>query len=168
MHAFLAEETLAVNRQRIELQGATKLWKVAEQDHVKATQEILRHPSIDPNIVRRATRTTPLHIAAYLGHHDIVRELLAHPCIDVNVGNLNSHASPLFVAAQQGHELVVEMLLDAPGIDVNKATSDGVTPLIQACSQKHEHIVQLLVSRAADLNVARTRDERRRHSRGTE
>ena len=49
--------------------------------------------------------------------------------------------------------MVVEMLLDTPGIDVNKATSGGVTPLIQACNQKHEHIVQLLVSRAADLNV---------------
>ena len=153
MHAFLADETLAVNQQRKELQGATKLWKVAEQGHVKAAREILRHPSIDPNVVRRATQTTPLHIAAYLGHHDIVRELLAHPRTDVNLGNLNSHASPLFVAAQQGHELVVEMFLDAPGIDVNKATSGGVTPLIQACSQKHEHIVQLLVSRAADLNV---------------
>jgi ankyrin repeat protein len=35
---------------------------------------------------------------------------------------------------------------------VNQATSDGVTPLCQACNHRHEHIVQLLL-RAADISV---------------
>jgi ankyrin repeat protein len=149
--AFLTE-TSDVNRQDKELQGATRLWKIAEQGHAKAAEEILRHPRIDPNKTRTETRTTPLYIAAHHGHHEVVRALLAHPKIKINVGNLENNASALLVASQEGHEMVVEMLLEAEGIDVNQATSGGVTPLCQACSHRHEHIVQLVL-RASDINV---------------
>ncbi len=149
--AFLTE-TSDVNREDKELQGATRLWKIAEQGHTKAAGEILRHPRIDPNKIRTETRTTPLYIAAHHGHHEVVRALLAHPKIKINVGNLENNASALLVASQEGHEMVVEMLLEAEGINVNQATSGGVTPLCQACNQRHEHIVQLLL-RAANIDV---------------
>ena len=150
--AFLAETTSDVNREDKELQGATRLWKIAEQGHAKAAGEILRHPRIDPNKIRTETRTTPLYIAAHHGHHEVVPALLAHPKIKINVGNLENNASALLVASQEGHEMVVEMLLEAEGINVNQATSGGVTPLCQACNHRHEHIVQLLL-RAAGINV---------------
>jgi hypothetical protein len=149
--AFLTE-TNDVNKAVEKLHGATKLWKIAEQGHVKAAREILRHPRIDPNKVRNETRTTPLYIAAYHGHQDIVRMILAYPSIKTNSGKLDSNASPLLVASQEGHEMVVQMLLEEKDIDVNQATSDGITPLIGACSRGHAHIVQLLL-RTADLNV---------------
>jgi hypothetical protein len=148
----LLAETTDVKRQDKELQGATKLWKIAEQGHTKAAVEILRHPRIDPNKIRTETQTTPLYIAAHHGHYEVVRALLSHPKIKVNVGNLENNASALLVASQEGHEMVVKMLLEAEGIDVNQATSGGVTPLCQACSHRHEHIVQLLLG-AADINV---------------
>jgi hypothetical protein len=149
--AFLAKTT-DVNRQDKELQGATRLWKIAEQGHAKAAVEILQHPRIDPNKIRTETRTTPLYIAAQHGHREIIRLLLAHPKIKVNEGNLESNASAMLIASREGHEMVVEILLRAEEIDVNQATRSGVTPLCEACIHRHEHIVQLLL-RAANINV---------------
>ena len=45
------------------------------------------------------------------------------------------------------------------GADVNKAAADdGVTPLVVACQNGHDTVVQLLVEAGADVNKARTDD----------
>ena len=48
--------------------------------------------------------------------------------------------------------MVVEELMRANNIDINQPTSDGITPLCQACNMGHEHVVELLV-RVSGLNV---------------
>ncbi len=48
--------------------------------------------------------------------------------------------------------MVVEERLRANNIDINQPTSDGITPLCQACNMGHEHVVELLV-RDSGLNV---------------
>ena len=48
------------------------------------------------------------------------------------------------MAAQGGREGVVRELLGAKGIDINLASIDGVTAILSADSQGHEHIVALL------------------------
>jgi ankyrin repeat protein len=136
--------TSDINRQDEGDEGATLLWKAAERGHVKAVHEILQHPSIDPNKVRRSTQTTPLHIAADRGHEAVVKALLCHPKVQIDMGNVDTGASPLLAASAQGREGVVQALLESRA-DVNQASVEGVAPLCAACNRGHEHCVKLLL-----------------------
>ena len=62
----------------------------------------------------------------------------------MNAGQIKTKRSPLFMAAQGGREGVVRELLGAKGIDINLASIDGVTAILSADSQGHDHIVALL------------------------
>jgi len=146
MVSFL-DTTSDVNAQHESLKGATRLWKAAEQGHVKAVRKILEHPDVDPNKLRPETRTSPLYIASYHGHVDIVKAIAAHPRADVNLGKIDVNVTPLFVAVEHNRELVVEVLLGAKDIVVHALTSTGLSPLREACEQGREHVVQLLVSK---------------------
>ena len=59
---------------------------------------------------RRSDGTTPLWIAAQLGHSEIVKELLKWGEMDYE--KPNNGATALFKAAQKGHEDVVQLLLE--------------------------------------------------------
>ncbi len=144
MRSFMAE-TNDVNRQHEDLQGATMLWKAAEQGHEEAVREVLQDQKIEPNKLRQQTRTTPLYIAAYHGHTKVVKALLSHPKSQVDLGQVGTGASPLLVAAEQGHEDVVKALLEG-NADVNKADWEGATPLCMACERGNEHIVGILLA----------------------
>ena len=48
------------------------------------------------------------------------------------------------MAAQEGREGVVRELLGAKGIDINRADTEGVTAILSADGQGHNHIVALL------------------------
>jgi ankyrin repeat protein len=122
-----------VNHQFKDLEGATQLWKAAEQGCHLAVEEILQHPNIDPNKTHKETGTTPLYIAAYFGHERVVKTLLSHPSIQVNCGK--EETTPLFMAAQEGREGVVKMLLGCKDIDIEKASSEG--------SALHQHVWHL-------------------------
>jgi hypothetical protein len=78
------------------------LWKAAERGFHLAVDAALQHPDLDPNKPHKDTRSTPLYIAAYLGHERVVQSLLRHPSIQVNGGKSNT--TPLFGAAQEGRE----------------------------------------------------------------
>jgi hypothetical protein len=144
IRSFMAE-TNDINRQHEDFQGATMLWKAAEEGHEEAVREILQHHKIDPNKLRQQTRTTPLYIAAYHGHTNVVKALLSHPKSQVDLGQVGTGASPLLVAAEQGHEDVVKALLEG-NADVNKADWNGATPLCMACERGNEHIVEILLA----------------------
>jgi ankyrin repeat protein len=145
-------ETSAVNCQHKEHKGATHLWLRAKQGHAKAVHEILQHPQVDPNVVRKDTETTPLFIASHHGHEEVVKELLGHRITHVNQGKLGTNTSPLYQAVQGGHEGVVEALLAVKTVNPNQATTEGSTPLGKACELGNEHIVRLLLS-AEGINV---------------
>jgi ankyrin repeat protein len=135
-----------INSRHEELDGATWLWKAAEQGHYKAVHEILKHPDVDPNMACKGVCTTPLYIASYHGHEEVVKMLLKHSRIGVNTGKTDLVMSPLIVAAQEGREVIVKLLLGAIGVDVNQAAvTDGVTPLCMACAGGHESVVDMLL-----------------------
>ena len=81
---------LDVNAQSEDEKGVTQLWSAAEDGHGKVVQEILNHPDIDPNAVRKDTQTSPLYIASYYGHEEVVQALLGHPKIKVSLPSLPS------------------------------------------------------------------------------
>ncbi len=47
--------------------------------------------------------------------------------------------------------MVVEELMRTKNIDISQPTSDGITPLCQACNMGHAHVVELFM-RVAGLN----------------
>ncbi len=105
-------------------------------------EEILQHPTIDPNKTHKETGTTPLYISAYFGHERVVKALLRHRSIQVNCGK--EETTPLFMAAQEGREGVVKMLLGCKDIDIEKASTEGITPALVASEFGHEYIYGLL------------------------
>jgi ankyrin repeat protein len=146
--------TSDVNCQNEDDGGATLLWNAAEKGHDKALHEILRHPAIDPNKVRRPTQTTPLHIAADRGHESAVKALLLHPKVQINLGKIDTGASPLLAAVEQGREGVVQILLENQA-NVNQASAEGITPLCAACDRGHEYCVELLLA-TDGINIKQT------------
>jgi ankyrin repeat protein len=131
-----------VNHQFKDLEGATQLWKAAEQGCHLAVEEILQHPNIDPNKTHKDTGTTPLYMATYFGHKRVVKALLSHPSIQVNCGK--GEMTPLFVAAQEGREEIVKMLLNCKDVDIEKASTEGITPARVASEFGHEYIYGIL------------------------
>ncbi len=131
-----------VNHQFKDLEGATQLWKAAEQGCHLAVEEILQHPNIDPNKTHKETDTTPLYVAAYFGHEIVVEALLSHPSIQVNCGK--GKTTPLFMAAQEGREGIIKMLLSCKDVDIEKASAEGITPARVAFEFGHEYICGLL------------------------
>ena len=150
------QRTDDVNLEQKELNGATRLWGVAEEGCVEAMCEILLNRHVDVNKASGRSKTTPLFIAAHHGHCEVVELLLGHDDIRVNDGALETGISPLYIAAQQGREDVVEILLRHKDIDVNQsATKTGATALCTAVLLEHEHIVEMLL-RAKGVDVDHT------------
>ena len=58
----------------------------------------------------------------------------------------------LHLAAYFGIETAITLLLDK-GADVNTATSNGLTPLYDACTNGHFETIQLLLNKGADIRV---------------
>lgn len=100
------------------------------------------------------SETTPLMLAAGLGHIDIVDLLLDHGASVDDVTSLDSSA-PIHLAALHGQSGVVKLLLDA-GAPINDRNADGWTPLELACKWGHLETAKSLISRGADPNRADT------------
>ncbi|GBP38784.1 Ankyrin repeat domain-containing protein 29 [Eumeta japonica] len=114
--------------------------------------------------------TTPLILAAAMGHEDCVRELLAQGAdpaccrtssARVGVWPGQTGTSALFFAAQGGFLEVARALLhagaaiDAPSTNCAymwPRLQDGGTPLFVACQCGHLPVVHELIARGADVN----------------
>ena len=68
---------------------------------------------------------------------------------NVNEGN----GEPLLTALKHGNIKEAEYLIEHDA-EVNQADADGITPLLQACKDNNLHMVDLLLNRNADLNIA--------------
>ena len=155
-HTAIVRELLSVpgiDVNRAAIVGVTPLSLAVESGYVEGVKLLLVARGIDVNLatVRGAT---PLFIAALDGRTEVVELLLAIPGINVNSATSNENVTPLFAAAIKGHKDIVSLLLDAPNIDIDACRYTGATPLFVAAEYNFPGIVEQLVKRGADVNLA--------------
>lgn len=130
----------------------TLLLMAAVKGHTGMVRELLSKPGIDVNLAN-GKGSTPLQAAAELGRVGIVKLLLAAPGINPNLGTFRLGTTPLAIAVHFGRLDVVRLLLAARDIDVNVRQQNGGTPLFLAVQNNFPALVELLVSRGADVNL---------------
>ena len=141
-----------INVNLVEMEGVTPLYIAAQNGHVEVVRLLLAAPGININLAE-VEGATPLYIAAQNGHVEVVRLLLAAPGINVNLAEMEG-ATPLCIAAQVGQEEEVKLLLDAPTVRIDARKADGATALFNAAQDNFPRIVEVLIKRGADVNLA--------------
>lgn len=134
----------------------------AQDDAATISRLLAAGAGADPN--DKAGGTTPLHIAAKLGHVSAIDALLiggANPNEkndrDIFSDPPSGGDTPLHLAAQRGHHEAIESLL-ASGADPNVKSGDGVFPLYHASVDGHLLAVNALLAGGADPNGRIERD----------
>jgi ankyrin repeat protein/L-ascorbate metabolism protein UlaG (beta-lactamase superfamily) len=130
--------------------SAGEIHHAARDGQLQTAQTLLQN---NPELLadRDDQLMTPLHWAAYEGHHDVVAYLIDKGA-DVNVQKDNL-STPLHGAAYHGHLAVVKLLLERNAASDGK-NEMGYTPLLSASAAGHAEIVKLLLDRGADHAVA--------------
>ena len=93
--------------------------------------------------------STSLHCASSLGIGALVARLIETKNCDINQVDSISYTPLMRAVTGQNHE-AVRLLLTCEGIDPDKATSDGQTPLLSACSYGDVEMVRLLIEGGAN------------------
>jgi tetratricopeptide (TPR) repeat protein len=101
---------------------------------------------------------SPLHFFCEL-KEECVEEvtLLVRAKVDVNCiaykagytasGRSPDVLTPLHLAIKKRHSEIAKILLGSPGVRPDMANGDGFVPLLAACRQSNEHVVQALLSK---------------------
>ena len=129
------------------MNGDTALHIAVAYGQVKATREIIAHPSCNPNI-SSPLGGAPLHLAAHSGNLAIIALLLRHDDINVNIemwGEKGGNYTPLMLAVQQGNTLAVDLLLRRPDIKPNVMNTMGFTALHMAAYIQRADVAKSLL-----------------------
>lgn len=94
--------------------------------------------------------TSPLHLAALNGHHDIAEILMRSGCS--KDARTKVDKTPLHLAATEGHSALVEVLLRT-GAEVDSKDMLKMTPLHWAVQRGCEDSVEVLLRYGADVNL---------------
>ena len=154
-HEIIVRELLLMRGINVNLAqqlGATPLYVAAQQGHVKIVEMLLAESGIKVNL-STSDGATPLFIAAQCGHEAVVKLLLAAPGVDVNLRTMDG-GTPLMVAIEREHVEVAKLLLAAPGTEIDARMLDGTTALYNAAEKNFPGIVEELVRRGANVNLA--------------
>ena len=133
-------------------ENGTLLCIAAFKGHANIARELLSLRGIDVNLAHQSG-ASPLYFAAQQGHAEVVKLLLAARGINVNLAEIRG-ITPLCIAAQMGREETVRLLLAVPQIKIDACKNDGATPLFCAAQNNFPAIVELLILRGANVNLA--------------
>lgn len=92
--------------------------------------------------------STPLHIAAYMGHTECLNLLIqntneATRSEIINQRNGADSVTPAFLAAEKGNSQCLRLLIYY-GADLSIARIDGITPLRMAHNRKYTHSASII------------------------
>lgn len=127
-------------------QGEGALYRAAFYGFDKIVN-ILLEAHADPNAKEKSKLFTPLHAAAYNGHHTCVYDLLLKKA-EVSPRDSNN-ATPLHQASTAGRTDIIELLLSA-GADVDAVGDVGRTSLLCASVGGHTKACELLLEAGSD------------------
>ncbi|XP_067668432.1 uncharacterized protein [Haliotis asinina] len=111
---------------------------------------VLSLDGVDVNS-RGGVGRTPVMWAAWRGHRDVV-ELLVSRGADVSLVDGGGN-NILHLACMGGDRKTVEFVLSLDAVDVNSRGGVGMTPVMWAAWRGHRDVVELLVSRGADVSL---------------
>jgi ankyrin repeat protein len=96
---------------------------------------------------------TVLIQAAHKGQTDVVVALVERQSeMDVSAAN-DEGITALIAAASEGHAAIVSSLLAGTSAAVNTRDKDGTTAVMAAAVRGHKDVVEVLVSKGADVNA---------------
>ena len=131
--------------------GTIPLTAAAYKGHLEVVKLLLTARKTNIN-VRQHDGATALFIAAQKNFPGIV-ELLVRSGADVNLA-LGDGTTPLCVAVFKGSAEVVKRLFQAQDIQVDQTTCKQVTALAYATQQGHKDIIEFLLNKKADPDIA--------------
>jgi len=109
-------------------EASKEIIKAAKSGDIKQVKELLK---TDAALVHARDKdgSTPLHCAAWKGHHEVVAFLLRTGA-DVNAQNTNEHwgTTPLHAAAHANQAAIAELLIEH-GAEPNAKDLAGKTPM---------------------------------------
>ena len=156
--ALLTDPNLNINYVNTNWHDASALTIACSKRHAYQNQwhEIVhllleRRPDLQIN-QKNSMGRTPLWLATYCNNIPIVRDLCNQPTIDLNTSANRSGHTPLHIAACNRNLLSATILIDA-GADIDSRDKDLGSPLLRACDAGATDIVQLFLSRGADINT---------------
>ena len=157
-----AERSRAVRKQDVNKRnpdGSTPLqWAVYNGDIAEAKR--LLRAGADPKLSNNYG-ATPMTLAAEVGNADLIGLLLE---AGVNADSANPDGqTALLAVARTGNVKAAERLLDAGATVDAKEKWGGQTALMWASARRHPEMMQLLISKGADVNARSIDRDYQRH-----
>lgn len=124
----------------------------AHKGNIAKLQELV---AANPAVVNNTDKMgkTPLHMAAESNQVAAATFLLEHGA-DVNAKDpRNGGFTPLDFALSSYHYIEMVRLLIERGANVNTASTQGITPLIEAAMRNQKDAIALLLEKGADPNA---------------
>jgi ankyrin repeat protein len=131
----------------------TPLHKACDLGHLEIASLLLQAGASLSKSTKQSN-AQPLHRAcgSSVSNAELVQQLIAGAA-DVNATTTDL-STPLHLATNQGSAAIVRVLCQANGIKLDAKDKNGLTPLLSACTKKHEDVVAVLVNAGADVHVA--------------
>ncbi|BFI16990.1 hypothetical protein MPTK1_6g02170 [Marchantia polymorpha subsp. ruderalis] len=151
--------------------GRNCLHYAARWGHSEVSSLLIQEfPQLRDSTIRGAAKCPPndcgktaLMLASQSGHHDVVKSLLEHKASVMMTSEAGLNC--LHYAARSGHFEVSKLILEACPEIINYGTirskgsddleymDSNLTPLMLACRDGHERIVELLLKHKADVRM---------------
>ncbi|XP_045161724.1 E3 ubiquitin-protein ligase MIB2-like [Mercenaria mercenaria] len=131
--------------------GDTALHDAIGKDNLDILDQLVNYPGIDFTL-RNKRGFNVLHHAALKGNNYATEKIL-QKCRQIVDMKKDDGFAPLHLAALNGHRDVTNTLLVTGQANIEIRNNRQQTPLLLAVSQGHTGLIELLVSKGADVNV---------------
>lgn len=144
---LINKDVVDLNQYNNENRTILELASLYENENI--VKLLLKHGA-DPNKMS-GNGFTPLLNAAIWENYDIVKLLLEHGA-DPNIADGTRHKTPAFIASSKGNLEMLKLLIKH-GADINIKNQYGKYPLDAAISNKHQDVIDYLISNGAHSNT---------------